>query len=57
MADTSHHLRSRFLQGKDTDPQDVAKIREAIKQGTRTSVRLLNYRKVRHGRARHLKAC
>lgn len=38
---------SRFLQGKDTDPKDVAKIRDAIKQGARCSVRLLNYRKVR----------
>jgi hypothetical protein len=41
--------RSRFLQGKDTDMQDVAKIRDAIKQGARASVRLLNYRKVRAG--------
>lgn len=38
---------SRFLQGKDTDPKDVAKVRDAIKQGARCSVRLLNYRKVR----------
>ena len=38
--------RSRFLQGKDTDPNDVAKVRDAIKQGVRCSVRLLNYRKV-----------
>ena len=38
---------SRFLQGKDTDPADVAKIRDAIKAGARASVRLLNYRKVR----------
>jgi hypothetical protein len=38
---------SRFLQGKDTDPKDVAKIRDAIKQGVRCSVRLLNYRKAR----------
>jgi len=38
---------SRFLQGKDTDPKDVAKIREAVKNGVRCSVRLLNYRKAR----------
>ena len=38
--------RSRFLQGKDTDPNDVAKVRDAVKQGVRCSVRLLNYRKV-----------
>jgi hypothetical protein len=40
-------VRSRFLQGKDTDPADVAKIRDAIKLGVRCSVRLLNYRKAR----------
>jgi hypothetical protein len=39
---------SRFLQGKDTDKNEVAKLREAVKAGKRCSVRLLNYRKVRH---------
>ena len=44
---------SRFLQGKDTDPNDVAKVRDAIKQGVRCSVRLLNYRKVRRDACTH----
>jgi PAS domain S-box-containing protein len=35
----------RFLQGKDTSPQDVDRIRTAIKQKTACSVNLLNYRK------------
>uniref|UniRef100_A0A126WZB6 non-specific serine/threonine protein kinase n=1 Tax=Aphanochaete repens TaxID=764106 RepID=A0A126WZB6_9CHLO len=35
----------RFLQGEGTDPKEVAKVREAIKQGEGVSVRLLNYRK------------
>lgn len=35
----------RFLQGEGTDPADVAKLRDAIKNGTPVSVRLLNYRK------------
>ena len=35
----------RFLQGKDTDPADVAKIREGIKKKEPVSVCLLNYRK------------
>nr|AML79126.1 putative LOV domain-containing protein [Strobilanthes dyeriana] len=35
----------RFLQGKDTDPEDVAKIREALEKGTNYCGRLLNYKK------------
>ena len=35
----------RFLQGKDTDRDDVKKISEAVKAGERITVRLLNYRK------------
>ncbi|KAK4441133.1 Phototropin-1 [Sesamum alatum] len=35
----------RFLQGKDTDPEDVAKIREALEKGTHYCGRLLNYKK------------
>ncbi|XP_023772378.1 phototropin-1 isoform X2 [Lactuca sativa] len=35
----------RFLQGADTDPEDVAKIREALQKGTTFCGRLLNYKK------------
>eukprot|EP01025_Chloroclados_australasicus_P036659 TRINITY_DN3735_c1_g1_i3.p1 TRINITY_DN3735_c1_g1~~TRINITY_DN3735_c1_g1_i3.p1 ORF type:complete len:703 (-),score=87.15 TRINITY_DN3735_c1_g1_i3:1551-3659(-) len=35
----------RFLQGEGTDPKEVAKIREGIKNEQTVSVRLLNYRK------------
>ncbi|KAI4382351.1 hypothetical protein MLD38_008325 [Melastoma candidum] len=35
----------RFLQGSDTDPEDVAKIREALQEGTNYCGRLLNYKK------------
>ncbi|GER25650.1 kinase family protein [Striga asiatica] len=35
----------RFLQGKDTDPNDVAKIREALQYGFTYCGRLLNYKK------------
>ncbi|KAB1226084.1 Phototropin-1 [Morella rubra] len=35
----------RFLQGSDTDPEDVAKIREALQAGTSYCGRLLNYKK------------
>ena len=35
----------RFLQGKDTCPQDIDKIRVAVKNESETSVNLLNYRK------------
>lgn len=35
----------RFLQGPDTDPADVEKIRLAVKQGRNFCGRLLNYRK------------
>nr|AML76917.1 putative LOV domain-containing protein [Dillenia indica] len=35
----------RFLQGADTDPVDVAKIREALQAGTSYCGRLLNYKK------------
>lgn len=37
-------VHSRFLQGEGTDPKDVAKLREAVKNGQHVSVRLLNYR-------------
>lgn len=36
---------SRFLQGADTDPEDVAKIREALQAGKIYCGRLLNYKK------------
>jgi non-specific serine/threonine protein kinase len=36
---------SRFLQGADTDPNDVAKIREALETGKSYCGRLLNYKK------------
>ncbi|KAG0601585.1 hypothetical protein M758_11G123900 [Ceratodon purpureus] len=35
----------RFLQGPETDPADVEKIRQAVKQGKNFCGRLLNYRK------------
>ncbi|CAN0874910.1 PHOT1 [Linum grandiflorum] len=35
----------RFLQGADTDPEDVAKIREALESGKSYCARLLNYKK------------
>nr|AML76888.1 putative LOV domain-containing protein [Wrightia natalensis] len=35
----------RFLQGADTDPEDVAKIREALQSGGNYCGRLLNYKK------------
>eukprot|EP00898_Chlorokybus_atmophyticus_P005958 jgi/Chlat1/6363/Chrsp44S05752 len=35
----------RFLQGPGTDPQEVAKLREAVKAAKPCTVRLLNYRK------------
>jgi PAS domain S-box-containing protein len=35
----------RFLQGKDTDPAAVARVREAVRDGGPCSVELLNYRK------------
>uniref|UniRef100_A0A126WZ90 non-specific serine/threonine protein kinase n=1 Tax=Dipteris conjugata TaxID=32108 RepID=A0A126WZ90_9MONI len=35
----------RFLQGADTDPEDVAKIREALAEGRNYCGRLLNYKK------------
>ncbi|XP_058753352.1 phototropin-1-like isoform X2 [Vicia villosa] len=35
----------RFMQGADTDPNDVAKIREALAAGTSYCGRLLNYKK------------
>ncbi|KAG4955650.1 hypothetical protein JHK85_042030 [Glycine max] len=35
----------RFLQGADTDPEDVAKIREALQSGKIYCGRLLNYKK------------
>ncbi|KAL0537707.1 hypothetical protein IC582_026692 [Cucumis melo] len=35
----------RFLQGADTDPEDVAKIREVLQAGTSYCGRLLNYKK------------
>ncbi|KAL8523247.1 hypothetical protein ACS0TY_013280 [Phlomoides rotata] len=36
---------SRFMQGKDTDPEYVAKIREALKGGSSYCGRLLNHKK------------
>lgn len=35
----------RFLQGADTDPAAVARLREAVQEGQDTVVELLNYRK------------
>jgi PAS domain S-box-containing protein len=35
----------RFLQGEGTDPKDVKKLRDAVKNGTPVCTRLLNYRK------------
>nr|AML76717.1 putative LOV domain-containing protein [Ardisia revoluta] len=35
----------RFLQGSDTDPEDVSKIREALQNGNNYCGRLLNYKK------------
>ncbi|KAL2328679.1 hypothetical protein Fmac_022106 [Flemingia macrophylla] len=35
----------RFMQGADTDPDDVAKIREALQTGSTYCGRLLNYKK------------
>nr|AML78104.1 putative LOV domain-containing protein [Hydrocotyle umbellata] len=35
----------RFLQGADTNPEDVAKIREALEEGKSYCGRLLNYKK------------
>lgn len=35
----------RFMQGADTDPNDVAKIRESLAAGTTYCGRLLNYKK------------
>nr|AML76782.1 putative LOV domain-containing protein [Euploca tenella] len=35
----------RFMQGADTNPEDVAKIREALEAGTSYCGRLLNYKK------------
>ncbi len=39
------HRNCRFLQGPQTDPQDIACIRQALKAGTPLTVELLNYRK------------
>jgi phototropin len=36
---------SRFLQGEGTDLEEVAKIRDAVKNGRSVAVRLLNYKK------------
>nr|AML77717.1 putative LOV domain-containing protein [Crassula perforata] len=35
----------RFLQGSDTDPEELAKIRETLKEGSSYCGRLLNYKK------------
>ncbi len=35
----------RFLQGKDTDKEAVDNIRQAIRSGNETTVRILNYKK------------
>lgn len=37
--------RSRFLQGEGTDSKTVQQLRDAIRNGTFVSVRLLNYKK------------
>lgn len=37
--------RSRFLQGADTDPEEVSKIREVLEAGKSYCGRLLNYKK------------
>ncbi|WP_172296472.1 PAS domain-containing protein [Pseudoruegeria sp. HB172150] len=34
----------RFLQGEDTDPEDVRRIKQAIEQQTETTVDIVNYR-------------
>ena len=34
----------RFMQGPDTDPRQVARVRQAVEEGTDVSVCLLNYR-------------
>lgn len=39
---TAVPLRSRFLQGEGTDPKDVKKLRDAVKNGTPVCTRLLN---------------
>jgi PAS domain S-box-containing protein len=36
---------SRFLQGRDTDPEAVARIREALREGLPWTAELLNYKK------------
>ena len=36
---------TRFLQGEGTSPKEIQKIRDAVKNGTVCSCRLLNYRK------------
>lgn len=36
---------SRFMQGAETNPEDVAKIREALAEGKSYCGRLLNYKK------------
>ena len=41
----THHVCSRFLQGKDTDPKTVDAIREAVRQQKELTVRILNYTK------------
>ncbi|KAJ0622094.1 putative non-specific serine/threonine protein kinase [Helianthus annuus] len=40
-----HCFQFRFLQGADTNPEDVAKIREVLQKGTTYCGRLLNYKK------------
>lgn len=37
--------RSRFLQGEGTDPKVVKQLRDAVRNGTAITTRLLNYRK------------
>jgi non-specific serine/threonine protein kinase len=39
------YCHSRFLQGPETDPEDVRKIREALRMGRNFCGRLLNYKK------------
>lgn len=43
--DLNHLLCSRFLQGAETDPEEIAKIRQALAGGTSYCGRVLNYKK------------
>lgn len=45
LAEESLNKNCRFLQGPNTDPQAIEKIRQALKSGSAVSVDVLNYRK------------